>query len=92
MYASAVDIAVSAFRAQLSHWIERVRAGEEVVLTDRGTPVARLLPVHTAALLDDLVERGVLDRPRRADRPSARGSARVRAHGPVAELVTQHRD
>ncbi len=87
-----MDVAISRLRAELAHWIERALAGEEIVVTDRGTPVARLLPVDTAPLLDQLVERGVLSRPQRADRPAARGAARVRASGPVADLVSEQRD
>lgn len=91
-YSCCMDVAISTFRAELSRWIERARAGEEVVITDRGTPVARLLPIDAAPLLDQLVERGVLSRPQRADRPAARGVARVRASGPVADLVSEQRD
>lgn len=91
MYARSMDVAISALRAELSSWIERARDGEEVVVTDRGTPVARLLPVDTAPLLDELVRRGVLSKPRRADRPSARGAGRVHARGPVADLVSEQR-
>ncbi len=87
-----MDVAISTLRAELSSWIERVQAGEEVVVTDRGTPVARLLPVDTAPLLDQLVRTGVLGRPQRADRPAARGAARVRASGPVADLVDEQRE
>lgn len=85
-----MDVAVSALRAELSSWIERVRAGEEVVVTERGIPVARLLAVDTAPLLDQLVQRGVLSKPC-GDRPVARGADRVRASGPVAELVSEQR-
>jgi prevent-host-death family protein len=87
-----VDVAISTLRAELSSWIERVRAGEEVVVTDRGTPVARLLPVDTAPLLDRLVRDGVIGRPQRPQRPVARGAERVRASGPVADLVGEQRD
>lgn len=86
-----MDVAISNLRAELSSWIERVRAGEEVVVTDRGTPVARLLPVDTAPLLEQLVQRGILTKPRRADRPAARGAARAQARGPVADLVSEQR-
>jgi prevent-host-death family protein len=92
LYIHVVDVAISTLRAELSSWIERVQAGEEVVVTDRGTPVARLLPVDTAPLLDQLVRTGVLGRPQRADRPAARGAARVRASGPVADLVGEQRE
>lgn len=92
LYIAFVDVAISTLRAELSRWIERARAGEEVVVTDRGIPVARLLSVDTAPLLDQLVQRGVLSRPQRADRPAARSAARVRASGPVADLVSEQRD
>jgi prevent-host-death family protein len=85
------DVAISTLRAELSSWIGRVRAGEEIVITDRGTPVARLLPVDAAPLLDQLIERGVVGKPRRADRPAARNASRVHASGPVADLVSEQR-
>lgn len=86
-----MDVAISALRAELSSWIERAQAGEEIVVTERGTPVARLLGVDTAPLLERLVQQGVLSRPVRADRPSARAASRVSARGPVADLVSEQR-
>lgn len=91
LYALSMDVAISALRAELSTWIERARSGEEIVVTDRGTPVARLLPVDAAPLLDQLMESGVLGKPRNADRPSARRAERVRPRGSVADLVSEQR-
>ena len=91
MYRQRVEVAISTLRAELASWIERARSGEEVVVTDRGTPVARLLPVNTAPLLDQLVQRGVLSKPRRAGRPSARAATRVHAREPVSDLVSEQR-
>jgi prevent-host-death family protein len=91
LYIWCMDVAISTLRAELSTWIERARSGEEVVVTDRGTPVARLLAVDTAPLLDQLIQRGVLSKPRRDDRPAARGVARAHASGPVSELVSEQR-
>ena len=86
-----MDVPVSTLRAELSRWIEQAKAGEEIVITDRGIPVARLLSVGAAPLLEELVQRGVLSKPRRAGRPAARGAVRVRATGPVADLVSEQR-
>ena len=86
-----MDVAISTLRAELSMWIERARSGEEVVVTERGTPVARLLAVDTAPLLDQLIASGVLSKPRRDDRPAARGAARAQASGPVSELASEQR-
>lgn len=69
---------------------ELARGGEEVVVTDRGTPVARLIGIDTAPLLDRLVQRGVLSRRGRTDRPTTRSAARAHAEGSVSELVSEH--
>ena len=53
---------VSDLKAHLSAWLDRVQAGEEVLVTDRGRPVVRL--VSAADLPDDdvarLVRQGLL--------------------------------
>jgi antitoxin (DNA-binding transcriptional repressor) of toxin-antitoxin stability system len=67
------------------------RSGTEIVVTDRGTPVARLLSIDCAPLMERLVAQGVLTAPPSADRPTARGADRVPANGPVADLVSEHR-
>jgi prevent-host-death family protein len=91
LYVLAVDVAVSTLRAELADWIERVRGGEEVVVTDRGTPVARLVAVDSAPLLERLTREGVLTGPRRAERPTATGAPRAHASRPVSELVADQR-
>lgn len=37
--------AVSDLKARLSEYLRRVKAGAEILITDRGIPVARLVPV-----------------------------------------------
>ena len=39
-------VSVSHLKASLSEYLAHVKAGEEVLVTDRGKPVARLLPVR----------------------------------------------
>lgn len=36
-------------RQNLSELIEQVKKGQEILITDRGTPVARLVPARTLA-------------------------------------------
>ncbi|MCV2488049.1 type II toxin-antitoxin system prevent-host-death family antitoxin [Geodermatophilus sp. YIM 151500] len=86
-----MDVPVSTLRAELADWIDRVRRGEEVVVTDRGTPVARLIAVDSTPLLERLTREGVLGRPRRTARPTASGAPRARADRPVSELVGEQR-
>jgi prevent-host-death family protein len=37
--------AISEIKARLSEYLDQVKAGEEVLITDRGKPVARLSPL-----------------------------------------------
>jgi prevent-host-death family protein len=86
-----MDVAVSEFRAHLSEWLERAREGEEVVVTERGVPVARLLGISAAATLERLTAEGVIGGPERAQRPPASGRSRPRARRSVAKLVSEQR-
>lgn len=91
MYTDVMDVAVSTLRAHLSEWVDRARAGEEILVTDRGVPVARLLGVDTAPLLERLLAEGVIGRAGRKPRPKATGHRRVPATRSVAELVSEQR-
>lgn len=41
-----VTIGVRELRRDASRWLARVRAGESVVVTDRGRPIARMVPMQ----------------------------------------------
>jgi prevent-host-death family protein len=42
--------AVSELKALLSKYLSKVKAGEEVVVTDRGRPIARIVPIKRGEL------------------------------------------
>ena len=63
-----MEVAVSALRAELKSWIEKARSGEEVIITDRGLPVARLSGIDAADLVQGLVRDGLLT-PAQVERP-----------------------
>jgi prevent-host-death family protein len=42
-------VAVSQLRASLSGYLAGVQAGEEVLVTDRGRPIAKLVPIDRGA-------------------------------------------
>jgi prevent-host-death family protein len=91
MYTRAMDVAVSDLRAHLSEWLERARGGEEVVVTDRGVPVARLLGITAASILERLAADGVIGRPETSQRTAATGRARPRPRRSVAGVVSEQR-
>jgi prevent-host-death family protein len=93
LYACAVDVPISKLRSDLAAWIARAQAGEEVLITDRGTPVARICPVESASLIDRLVREGALTPAKRPRTPSKDFKRiRLRGGGTVSDLVREQRD
>lgn len=86
-----MNVAISELRANLKTYVDRAKAGERIVVTDRGVPVARLGPAEEESFLDRLEREGVLTRAKRSKRPVAVKGRGVRASGPVAELVSEMR-
>lgn len=86
-----MDVAISELRANLKAYVDRAHAGERVIVTERGVPVARLGPAEEESLLDRLERAGLLTRAKTKKRPIARKGTRIRADGPVADLVSELR-
>jgi prevent-host-death family protein len=59
--------AVSELKASLSKYLAQVKAGEEVVVTERGKPIARVIPFpEVPAELEHLYASGAIRAPRRS--------------------------
>jgi len=61
-----VTSGVTELKASLSETLARVKAGEEVLVTEHGRPIARIVPLSSAtpeAATDELVRSGVLRAP-----------------------------
>jgi prevent-host-death family protein len=85
-----VDVSVTELRAHLSEWLDRARAGGEVVITDRGIPVARLAALDSAGTLERLTAEGVIGKAT-AQRPVAAGRSGPRPRRPVSDRVSDQR-
>lgn len=86
---SPVEVGIRALRAELSRWLDVAR-DRDVIITDRGQPVARLVPIGAHPGLERLVADGQVTLP---ERPAScsRDWIRVRARGSVADLVAEQR-
>jgi prevent-host-death family protein len=82
-------VGVREVKNHLSAYLDRVQAGEDIVITDRGRPVARLTAVGPEIdRLRTLIDQGLVV-PAAASR--SRPRRRVRATGSMAELVAAER-
>ncbi|HMG44385.1 MAG TPA: type II toxin-antitoxin system prevent-host-death family antitoxin [Acidimicrobiales bacterium] len=84
-----MDVGIRDLRDNLSRYIERVRGGDELVITDRGSAVARIVPVEGGRRLDRLVAEGLVTPAARRQR--TRPARRVKARGTVSDLVAEQR-
>jgi prevent-host-death family protein len=83
-----MEVGIRELRDNLSRYLEQVRRGEEVVVTDRGRAIARVMPVGAERAIDRLIAEGLVTP---ALRPKHRGGRRVKSRGAVSDLVTEQR-
>ena len=87
---SRSEVGIRDLKNGLSKYIDRVEAGEEVIVTDRGRPVAKLSPLDAPDdRLADLVAAGVVRPPASGTRHRAR--PRIKPKGNVSDLVAEQR-
>lgn len=83
-----MEVGVKELRNNLSRYLDRVRAGDEVVVTDRGRAIARVIPVGAERVLDRLIAEGLVTPARQSKR---RASKPVQTKGTVSDLVADQR-
>jgi prevent-host-death family protein len=86
----ATSVGVRDLKNNLSRYLDRVRSGEEIVVTDRGRPVARLTAIDASTdRLTGLVESGAVRPP--DSRVRRRPTRRIAASQTVSDLVDEQR-
>jgi len=84
----ATEVGVRDLHDRLSEHLERVAAGQDVVVTRRGKPIARLTAIDPEDPLSELARRGLVTPPRR---PRDRRRPTLRPRRPVSDLVVEQR-
>lgn len=83
-----MEVGIRELRDHLSRYIQQVESGDEVVVTDRGRAVARVVPINGTRVIDRLIAEGLVTaavtRKRRARPPT-------KTAGTVSDLVADQR-
>ena len=84
-----MEVGIRELRAHLSRYLDQVREGEEIVVTDRGTPIARISPTNGRSRIDELIAAGIITPapnkgPRRVPNP-------IKIKGGISDLVDEQR-
>lgn len=86
---SGMEVGIRELRAHLSRYLDHVREGEEIVVTDRGTPIATITPANGRSHIDELIAAGILTpAPNKGPRtvPSP-----IKIEGGISDLVDEQR-
>jgi len=86
-----VEVGVRELKNSLSHFIDLAQMGNEVIVTEHGKPVARLVPVsEDDSRLQKLIDAGIVTPAVDSSRPRPRG--RLTATKSMSELIRQMRN
>ncbi len=88
-----MDVQITELRSHLADYIERVRAGEDLVVVQHGFPVARISGIDSTNVIERLTKEGVIRRPIDPVKVTAKGRRRaVPTTGPtVSDWITEQR-
>jgi prevent-host-death family protein len=81
------SVGVRELRDHLSKTLAEVQDGHTVTITDRGKPIARIVPVGPSTL-DRLIAEGRVRPPERPKRPARRP---IKGKGTASDLLSEQR-
>lgn len=89
---SEMSVGIRELKGHLSEYLRRVRAGETVIITDRGQPVGRIVPVAQPLedRLEAMAQAGLILWSGRKLEPMA-PVARTRGERTIADLLVEDR-
>ncbi|HKY16083.1 MAG TPA: type II toxin-antitoxin system prevent-host-death family antitoxin [Microthrixaceae bacterium] len=83
-----MEAGVRELKARLSEFLGKVSEGEEVIVTDRGRPVARIVPFAGESAVARGIDEGWIDPPRRTRLGPA---PRFRSHASILDVLDEDR-
>lgn len=84
-----MEVGIRELRAHLSRYIEQVHDGEDIIVTDRGVPIARIVPMNGERKIDRLIAAGLVEpAPRKVPRPLPKP---IKIEGGISDLIDEQR-
>ncbi len=83
-----MTVGIRELKAKLSEYVSRAANGEQIVVTDRGRPVARLVGLGEASMIERGIEEGWITP---ASRARLQPAQRSRAPRSIADVLDEDR-
>ena len=84
-----MEAGIRELRDHLSRYLEVIRDGKEVTVTDHGKAVARLVPLDRPRAIDRLINEGIISPAEQSKQH--RATPHISANGTVSDLVAEQR-
>ena len=85
-----MNVGVKELRSNLRRYLETAQRGEEVTVTERGRPVARIVPASGRSRYEELVANGTITPAQRPKQPSE-AYPRILADVSLSDIVLEQR-
>lgn len=87
--AVVIEVGIRSLRNHLSRYLDEVKEGRPVTVTEHGRPIARIVPIEQArTTLEELIRQGVVTP---AGKAGGTLPEPVHGAGPVSDLVAEQR-
>jgi prevent-host-death family protein len=85
----SVEVGIRELRNRLSYWLDRAASGDEIIVTARGRPVARMTAMDGKTTLDRLIDEGLVT-PAKQRRPRPLPEP-IEVPGGISDLLQESR-
>ena len=86
-----MDVGVRELKAKLSEYLAAAASGADIVVTDRGRPIVRLVPFGNTATVERGIAEGWIHAPRRSHLAPITRATRHRSESSVLDVVDEDR-
>ena len=88
-YREHVETSITELRDNLKATLQQVKKGQDITVTERGRPIARITGPVEDDHLQLLIEQGIVSKPVTPKRPHSQHRHRITPNGaPISELVS----
>ena len=86
------EVDITEFGSNMSSWLDEVKAGDEILLTERDVPVARVTGVSGLTAWEQMIREGLIVPAAKKPRTKATDIEKIPATESVSDIVSKHRD
>lgn len=86
------EVDITEFSSNMSSWLDEVKAGDEILLTERDVPVARVTGVGGLTAWEQMIREGLIVPATKKPRTKAADIEKIPTSESVSDILSEHRD